>query len=177
MKFKPIPNDIRLREIARFFSYIQFGHRDECWLWQGGSDGRYGKFAIGGEEYKAHRIACLIFTGHAPATDLDICHSCDNPPCVNPAHLFAGTRSENLQDMVRKGRRTWTAIPRGDRNPCTKLSDATVSEIRAVYGKGGVSTRKLAEQYQVARSLVHRIVTNKSRTQMIENREQIESYN
>jgi hypothetical protein len=161
MKFNKIPTP-SLYDTARFLSKVEFGGRNECWNWTSTTDGKYGKMSVGESEFKAHRIAFFIFNSRQPNLDLDICHSCDNTLCVNPAHLSEGTRSENLQDMVRKGRRVFNT-PKGDRNPCVKLSDATIQEIRDRYVPRVVTTRQLAKEYGVARSLIHRIVTNQQR--------------
>jgi hypothetical protein len=76
-----------------------------CWLWDAGvgNDG-YGKVKRGGVTYRAHKYAWM--QEHGPVPDgLLVCHSCDVITCVNPAHLFLGTQKENLEDMVRKGRK------------------------------------------------------------------------
>ncbi len=77
-----------------------------CWLWTGARRRRgYGSIysAEIGSELIASRVALTIAKGPIP-DGLEACHTCDNPPCVNPAHLFAGTRGDNLRDMVAKGR-------------------------------------------------------------------------
>ena len=65
----------------------------------------YGRFNFNSKEYSAHRVSWIIHNGKIPA-DMCILHTCDNPPCVNPKHLWLGTLKENSQDMVRKGRAT-----------------------------------------------------------------------
>lgn len=76
-----------------------------CWLWRGSPEKRgYGRFYMNGNHnVRAHRAAYVLFRGEIPAGML-VCHSCDNPGCVNPAHLWLGTGSDNMRDMVAKGR-------------------------------------------------------------------------
>lgn len=99
----------------RFWSRVNIKEPDYCWLWQA-SRGRqdtpcidrlgYGQLNVYlyGRLFRgAHRIAFALFYERDPG-EFQVCHTCDNPPCCNPHHLFLGTRSDNMQDMVIKGR-------------------------------------------------------------------------
>src|SRR5690606_12878457 len=129
------------KEIHRFWSKVDMsGGPNSCWEWQGSRDADgYGRFTsnrskrlgFGPKSWVASRAAWLIHTGHLPG-DLLVCHHCDNPPCVNPAHLFLGTNNDNMRDMNRKGRHPRKAAwnPSGETNPRAKMTDEQVIEAR-----------------------------------------------
>ena len=89
--------------IERFFSRIN--KTSTCWLWTGTrtKSGGYGILSIDGKYARTHRISFEIHKGKIPA-GMHVCHKCDNPPCVNPEHLFLGSHLDNMKDMGRKGR-------------------------------------------------------------------------
>ena len=110
---------------------------NDCWLWRGPFiRSGYGTMTHRGVRRYAHRWTYEVATG----TRLDdpkvlVCHRCDNPPCVNPAHLFLGTYLDNNRDSQRKGR---GKIPRlaHEQHPMAKLTRADVREIRSLYTTG-----------------------------------------
>jgi hypothetical protein len=95
----------RLQALARFDRLIdRSGGADACWLFvQGQTDKGYGRIRVVGRPWYGHRLAWTLAFGTIP-DGLFVCHRCDNPPCVNPAHLFLGSNEDNLHDMWRKGR-------------------------------------------------------------------------
>jgi len=142
-----------LKERARFWTHV---HRtDGCWLWTAAtnSDG-YGLWHIAGKTVQAHRASYAYTKGPIPK-GLHVLHSCDNPTCVNPAHLSLGTNQTNVDDSVSKGRNC-----RGTRNGNSKLTEDQVRQIRARYA-AGESYPDLGIAFGVTSVLIGQIVRNK----------------
>lgn len=138
----------------RFLSYAEPEPNSGCWLWmaaRGGFGLRHGKFFFHGREIGAHRAAWLLFKGEIPH-GMCVLHKCDMEWCVNPAHLFLGTQTENLRDMVAKGRSL-----RGERQPMARLTNEQVLDIRA-KATSGLPAKVLAIQYSIARRTAERII-------------------
>lgn len=99
------PNAITPEIEARFWAKVDVRSANECWPWMGGKrDGSRGVITINRRSYSAPRIAWHINVGAPMSDDKNACHSCDNPNCVNPSHIWAGTQSDNIRDCVEKGR-------------------------------------------------------------------------
>ena len=132
-----------------------------CWLWIGALHaGGYGVVCINSRRYLAHRVAWEMAHGHVP-NNLCVCHRCDTPPCVNPAHLFLGTHSDNHADMWRKGRGK-THIAFGTANGNHRLTPALVRAIRATYVPHEHGLLKTARLFGVAKRTVWLIVNNRT---------------
>lgn len=132
-----------------------------CWEWIAATKNGYGIMQIGGRGIYAHRIAYEQAHGTIPPGML-VCHHCDNPSCVNPAHLFLGTHADNSADMKRKGR-SHKDLPtlRGEEHGNALLTNAQVRSIRTrlVNGEKG---RALAAEFGVNEctiSLIRRGIT------------------
>lgn len=99
----------RLEPLANWWSKVDRRGPDECWPWKAGTDkDGYGKFAVGLGGHtqlhtRAHRFGYLTLVGPLKPGEV-VCHSCDNPPCCNPAHWFKGTHADNTNDKVEKDR-------------------------------------------------------------------------
>lgn len=134
--------------------------RDEgqCWIWQGHVDkSGYGVAHATRPSGKrgparAHRVIYEALVGPIPEGKL-LMHSCDNPPCVNPAHLTPGTDAENLADMARKGRSA-----RGTKHRAAKLTEAQVMEARSKYATGHYTLDMLGAEYGLTRTPVSQLV-------------------
>lgn len=130
------------------------GGPDACWPWTGPTDEKgYGKRVTLGRRgeggLRPHQVAWLLTHGFLPKA---VCHHCDNPPCCNPRHLFAGDRKTNNQDMWRKGRGR-IPHPCGSSNPAAKLTEAQVGEIRRRL-VDGESLNALGSAYGVSKRLI-----------------------
>lgn len=126
---------------------------NDCWLWTACKVSGYGAFGMNGTHYKAHRVSFIMHNGDIPE-GYDVCHSCDNPLCVNPHHLFAGTEADNMRDMKNKNRNNSC---KGEGNAHAKLKEQDVITIRNEYAKGGATTRELASRYGVTSSTISAI--------------------
>lgn len=141
----------------RFWSKVEKG--PDCWEWTGSKvKGGYGQIGKGGREIgneMTHRLSWEIHNGPIPE-GMFVCHSCDNRSCVNPDHLFLGTHSDNVQDMVAKGR-VGDVGRKGTKHHKAKLTDEDVREIRAAED----STTTLALIYGVSTSTIQRVKSGK----------------
>lgn len=138
MTTKRIPID------RRFWPKVLKAGPDECWLWTGAvagfGHGRIGRGGHRGGAMCAHRLSWEIHNGPVP-DGLCVLHRCDVPTCVNPSHLFLGTRPENMADMTAKGRRA------------SKITAGQAAEIRASTD----DALSVSKRYGVSRILVYHI--------------------
>ena len=97
--------------LKRFYERTDLKDDTHCWNWNKWKDeDGYGLMLFKYKRYRAHRLSWELFKGPIPK-GLCVCHHCDNPSCVNPAHLFVGTQKENTQDMINKGRSKRIGVP------------------------------------------------------------------
>ncbi|HJQ65911.1 MAG TPA: HNH endonuclease signature motif containing protein [Gemmatimonadales bacterium] len=146
---------------ARFEAKFIRGNADECWLWTAARDQKgYGRIGSQGRRRgpePAQRVSYRLYVGPIPA-GLHVLHHCDNPPCVNPAHLFVGTNADNMADMVRKDRQQ-----QGERSGKAKLSAADVAYIRLAAADGPRGTQRvLARLFGVTDGQISHIVNGTS---------------
>lgn len=176
------------QRIAAFWAKVnkESGHwcnGIQCWFWIAGHLTKgYGYFSNGKRQIGAHVFAYELEIGPVPK-DMFVLHRCDNPQCVNPAHLFAGSAKQNMRDMMEKGRDDFPfstrpeLIPRGDdhytrRHPervrrgeqltHTKLTTQQVEEIRA-RDEAGEKGYMLATEYGVSKAQISRIINYHNR--------------
>jgi hypothetical protein len=152
----------------RFWNKVQKDEKTGCWLWTAGKHARgYGFFSYLGRNVRATHHAFLLAHGRPHKAGLCICHTCDTPACVNPAHLFEGTARENTQDAIRKGRYKFNSANfkprRGEANPNAVLSDAQADQIRRLYSSGNFRQQDLATQFGCDQTTISRIVLRQIR--------------
>jgi len=142
----------------RFCDKVAFG--PGCWEWKASlRPNGYGQFgwALGDIRY-AHRVA-WEFTHDSIPQGMQVLHRCDNPRCVNPAHLFLGTPRDNMLDKVAKGRQRGGARLG---QPRRRISDQHIMEIR-VRAQCGAPYRVLARKYNTSAAYVRRIAKGLAR--------------
>lgn len=155
---------------SRFWANVRKAGPDECWLWTGetGKKG-HGRFALRGKTVSAHRISWALERGPVP-DGLCVCHDCpggDNPACVNPSHLWLGTKIDNNRDRVLKGRSAsglrngrYThpeSTPRGERHCHAKLNNWSACGVLARLLMG-VNQSQVAREFGVTGKPVRRIL-------------------
>ena len=146
-KFSPIT--------PRFFSRVE--KTEGCWVWKSASDANgYGKISYRGRHESAHRVSYMIHVGEIPK-DMFVLHKCDNPPCVNPCHLFLGTPTDNVHDMIKKGRaKSWepSAVH------FARLTWEDVSNIRRLHTEG-MNNCQIGKIYSMSNGNISAIVRNR----------------
>ena len=144
-------------ERARFWAKVNIGAPNECWLWTASRNGRagYGNAVVGRRCVGAHRVAWSLTNGPIP-DGLVVMHSCDNPPCCNPAHLSVGTNGDNIRDAAAKGRLS---------KPSPNLRKLSTDAVIAIQTRvrNGERQKDLAAEYGVSVCWVWRLVNGKRR--------------
>ena len=159
MVYKPrMPIDgVIQRDVERFLLRpVRVVEASGCAEWMSARSHGYGVFRLrSGRQVRTHRFALAISLGRWPS-DAAL-HRCDNPPCINPDHLFEGSQADNMRDRDAKGR-----VPSGERHVCAKLTWAQVDHIRVILSTGVVTQRCVATAFGVSRSTVKDIKSGRN---------------
>lgn len=141
--------------VERLLSKVKV-NANGCFEWQmyRRPDG-YGTIRIDTIAHRAHRLSYQTFRGPIP-DGLFVCHRCDNPACINPAHLFLGTPKDNAQDAASKDRTMF-----GTDHTWSKLSDKTVRAIFEMYNTGRYTQGDIAKHFDICQQEVHWVLAGK----------------
>jgi hypothetical protein len=155
-------------QVQSFWRRVNIGLKTECWNWTKGrkrrgdigSLGTYGIVWFNGIQHGCHRVAYMLSHGSISSGKI-ICHTCDNPTCCNPAHLYAGTPTDNVRDATERGR---LIHEHGVDRYNAILTEQNVKDIRAAYVKGhklrpsSCDMYKLAAKYHVCPNMIFTII-------------------
>lgn len=165
---------------TRFWRKVE--KSDSCWIWVGAKiqKSSYGVINVNGKPKLTHRVSYELAFGDIP-DGMCVLHRCDVKPCVNPSHLFIGTKKDNSRDMVEKGRHYYQQKPeviirgerhyskkypekvnKGEKHGMSKLSEEQVTYIRQKYSSQTISIRELALEMMVSSSTIHMIISRKT---------------
>jgi hypothetical protein len=149
------------KKVKAFWSKVEVRKPNECWLWKGSTTKfGYGIVNLGYKHTNAHRFSLEIHLGRKLLPGLCSLHNCpggDNPSCVNPAHLWEGTKSENSKDMIKKGR-GGPPVHYGEKVNTAKLTVKEVKIIRRLYSTGKFKQQDLAIRFGVSQVMISRII-------------------
>lgn len=161
-------------DFSRFWSKVKIGKPTECWPWMACKTRMgYGQFSLGGRatgRFIAPRIAWAM-CHHTLEIPFHVLHKCDNPPCVNPSHLFLGDDTVNVRDAMKKGRfcrgeamskALMGHMPRGEKHHNVKLTADQVLLIRRLYGEGESSQSSLGKHFNVKTTTIQAIVDRRT---------------
>jgi len=142
---------------ARFWDKVEV-QDSGCWEWQAALWQGYGAYHLNGKTPHASRVAAIDAYGEQPSS-VHALHHCDNPPCVNPKHLYFGSHQQNMADMARRGKAN---RPQGSAHPDAKLTEESVAFIRDLYSLGNVDYKWISDAYGLSESATGRAITGKT---------------
>ena len=147
------------RTVTRYWSKVARGDPEACWWWTASKNGTgYGLFNFDGKQHLAHRIAWELHNDSKIPDGLLACHTCDQPACVNPRHIYIGTHQDNANDVTERDR--WNH-KKGEDAAASKLTNKDVLAIVARFNSGE-SGRAIAADYDISFSVVHNIMGGKT---------------
>lgn len=159
IKWKRKRGNIRDYLINKIINYSSKDHSTGCWNWnKGKSDRGYAEISINARKERANRISYQVFIDEVPP-HLFVCHTCDNPGCVNPDHLYLGTHQDNVDDKLDRDRQ-----PRGEEIKLAKLTEKDILKIRALWKEGFMSQESIAREFGVCQTTISRVILRQTWT-------------
>lgn len=151
------------KSLDAFWSKVAITADDnQCWLWQGSVNRHgYGAHRVDRKRLSCHRIAWM-YPNYIIPEGMFVCHSCDNPSCCNPKHLWIGTHQDNMNDMKKKKRQSFVRA-QGENHGLHTLTNEQVANIRWSFEQGKVSIGELSEEYLCSKEHIRKIVKNETR--------------
>ena len=155
---------MNIEELKRFWSKVTVLTPNECWEWVAGKDSKgYGVFSLKRKSLSSHRISWIIHNGPIPVGEgyhgTCVLHTCDNPSCVNPQHLFLGSAQDNMTDKVLKGR---GSCGRGEQQGHSILTEAQVLNIKVLLLDKSITQKDIGNMFDVKRKVINDINTGKT---------------
>lgn len=155
-KITRVTKDMTISERFEFIGWTEVVRTlpTPCWEWNGDTTSDrngYGVIVIGGVKHRVHRVSYELFVGPFDP-ELQMLHKCDNPPCMNPKHLYPGTTKDNMRDAIERGRLN---PPQGSLNGMSILKEGQVRTIFDLKGKQHV--RDVANTFEVSIQTVYSI--------------------
>lgn len=147
------------RQSRREVFFSKVNKTNECWIWIGYKNNKgYGSFLYQGGTL-AHRYSYMIHNREEIPSGMMICHSCDNPSCVNPKHLWVGSAQDNIDDCVKKKRNKIVTV-RGEQNGLSKLNEQQVYEI--LKNENKLTQKQFALKFNCNVSNIHYVQSGKT---------------
>lgn len=145
----------------RFHAGYEVRDVGECWNWKGRPSHRgYASIRVNGRHVPVHRYSWELFNKTKPDEDLMVCHTCDNPLCVNPHHLFLGTAQDNMDDKRSKQRGRYV---RGESHPATKIPWHIVCQMRRAKEQDGWTNQQVSDHFKLSKPYVDEILSYRAR--------------
>ena len=147
--------------IKRLYAKIVCDIKTQCWNWTGPlNEHGYGRISMNSKNTYIHRIMYQYFYGDIPEDKPLVLHTCDNPKCCNPKHLYAGTQKDNAQDRVKRNPDSWSKKTgrMGEKNHAAKLTEKQVIEIRTSQE----TQNTIAKRFNVGRTIISLIKNRKT---------------
>lgn len=154
-------------DVVRFRGGMDIRGEDDCWFWLRSCDPQgYGQFQLNGRCERVHRVSWFLENGQIPeffeGSCSEICHSCDNPPCCNPRHLFLGNSRINNQDSAVKGRKSYFQPWRkGELNSCALKTEIEVKDIKQLLREGILNQGEIGVIFGVSSQTINQISTGR----------------